>query len=75
MVALADWNRAPVLTKYLGKDVNAELQMGAVSGLADVESPKAGELLLAGIVDSPPGTASCALTAMTPHARRGPGSW
>ncbi|MEX2174545.1 MAG: hypothetical protein WD872_09295 [Pirellulaceae bacterium] len=33
------------LAKYLGKDANAELQMGAVSGLADVDDPRPGQLL------------------------------
>lgn len=52
MIPLADWDGAgPVLTKYLGRGVNAELQMGAVSGLGDVESPKAAELLAKRMAD------------------------
>ena len=35
------------LAKYLGKDVHAELQQGAVSGLVDVESESVAGLLLA----------------------------
>lgn len=33
------------LAKYLSKDANSELQMGAVSGLADVDDPEATKLL------------------------------
>ena len=42
MVAMDEPSRALVqLKRYLGAQVNAELQMGAVSGLADVRSPAA----------------------------------
>jgi putative heme-binding domain-containing protein len=42
------WDRGGVkLQEYLGKDVNAELQMGAVSGLVDIDSPAAASTLLA----------------------------
>jgi hypothetical protein len=33
------------LAKYLAKDADSELQMGAVSGLADVDAPEAAKLL------------------------------
>lgn len=47
MVAMADWERArPTLEKYLAEGVNAELQMGAVSGLVDVPDPAAAKLLI-----------------------------
>ena len=39
--------------RYLAKDVHAELQMGAVSGLADVNSPQA----TAALLDALPGLA------------------
>jgi hypothetical protein len=42
MIALRSWEEAgPQLTKYLAKGTNAELQMGAVSGLVDIDSPEA----------------------------------
>jgi hypothetical protein len=47
MVALRDWSMAkPQLEKYLQKGINDELQMGAVSGLADVRDMKAAEMLI-----------------------------
>ena len=52
MVALADWPAAePVLAKYLAKSAHPELQMGAVSGLADVDRPEAGVLLAKAMPD------------------------
>jgi putative heme-binding domain-containing protein len=47
ILALADRDAAIAgLSKYIGKGVNAELQMGAVSGLVDVHAPKSGDVLL-----------------------------
>lgn len=47
VVALQDWSVAkPQLEKYLQKGVHDELQMGAVSGLADVRDPQAAEMLI-----------------------------
>ena len=47
MVALLDWSMAkPQLEKYLQKGVHDELQMGAVSGLADVRDVTAAEMLI-----------------------------
>jgi putative heme-binding domain-containing protein len=47
MVALRDWSIAkPQLEKYLQKGINDELQMGAVSGLADVRDMTAAEMLI-----------------------------
>jgi hypothetical protein len=37
------------LQEYLDKDVNAELQMGAVSGLVDIDSQAAAHALLASL--------------------------
>lgn len=37
--------RLKQLAKYLAKDANPELQMGAVSGLSDVDQPEAAKLL------------------------------
>jgi HEAT repeat protein len=65
MVALADWKNAePALTKYLKKDAHPELQMGAVSGLGDVESPKAAELLVNGLADLTQGNRNLGLAAL-----------
>ncbi|HEY0983678.1 neutral/alkaline non-lysosomal ceramidase N-terminal domain-containing protein [Schlesneria sp.] len=47
MIAVDDWNRRRAqLVKYLAKGVNAELQMGSISGLSDVESSEVADLLL-----------------------------
>lgn len=65
MVALADWEVAePVLTKYLAKGTNAELQMGAVSGLADVDTPKAAELLWKSLGDLTPANRALAIDGL-----------
>jgi putative membrane-bound dehydrogenase-like protein len=65
MVALADWSVAePVLTKYLPKGTNAELQMGAVSGLADVDHPKAAELLAKSLGDLAPANRALAIDGL-----------
>jgi hypothetical protein len=41
----------PALFTYLAKDANAELQMGAVSGLGDIQSAKATEAIVKGLPD------------------------
>ena len=47
MVAMDSWEkRGAQLTKYLGKDVNAELQQGAISGLSDMQSPEVAAVLI-----------------------------
>ncbi|MES2469436.1 MAG: neutral/alkaline non-lysosomal ceramidase N-terminal domain-containing protein [Verrucomicrobiota bacterium] len=56
MTPLLPWEKSGAqLNRYLAKDQNAELQQGAVSGLADVNHPEAGRLLveaLEGLTDS-----------------------
>jgi hypothetical protein len=52
------------LVKYLAKESNAELQMGAVSGLADVDSPEAARLLAAALPDLTPGSRTLAIEAL-----------
>ena len=48
MLGVAPWkDYGAQLTKYLGKGVNGELQQGAVSGLADVDSQEAADALIA----------------------------
>lgn len=52
IVAMADRDAAiTALSKYIGKGVNAELQMGAVSGLVDMHAPQAGVTLLKSLPD------------------------
>lgn len=47
IIALDEWPRCrDPLKKYLAAGVHAELQMGAVSGLSDVDQPDAAPLLL-----------------------------
>ena len=47
MTPLLPWETcAAQLVKYLARDQNAELQQGAVSGLADVNQPEAADLLV-----------------------------
>lgn len=62
MVALDDWAVArPLLAKYLLKETNAELQMGAVSGLSDCRSAEVPGLLIAAFGDLTPGNRSLAI--------------
>jgi putative membrane-bound dehydrogenase-like protein len=62
MIALDDWQISrPLLEKHLQKDAHPELQMGAVSGLADVEQPEAAKLLLNHAAQLTPGNRKLAL--------------
>jgi putative membrane-bound dehydrogenase-like protein len=46
MIALQPWEKSqPQLLKYLQRETHAELQQGAVSGLADVNHPEAAQAL------------------------------
>ena len=48
MIAMDAWVKAgPSLLRYVGKDAHPELQMGAVSGLADVPEQEAAQGLIA----------------------------
>ena len=52
MLGVEPWaKRGGQVQKYLGKEVNAELQMGAVSALVDMPEREAGLALRASIVD------------------------
>jgi len=65
MIALDAWgNCGDRLAKHLGKDTHAELQMGAVSGLADIDRPEAAKLLLDHLSDFKPGNRKLALDAL-----------
>lgn len=47
LVAMAGWEAAsPQLIRYLDPDVHDELQMGAVSGIADIRGPKVDSVLV-----------------------------
>jgi len=48
MLAVLPWERAGgQLTRYLSKEVDAELQMGAIAGLADMQDARAADALAA----------------------------
>lgn len=65
MIALDRWDRrGPQLQKYLGKGVHAELQMGAVSGLVDVDQPAATTLLVNGLRHFAPRNRQLAITGL-----------
>ena len=50
IIALDDWTlRREQLTKYLAKGIHDELQMGAISGLSDVESKEVPQLLISNL--------------------------
>src|SRR5687768_5500909 len=59
------------LARYL-KDTNAELQLGAVSGLADVEDPQAARLLAAALPDLAPANRTLAIDALLRSEHRLP---
>ncbi|MGZ8899588.1 MAG: c-type cytochrome, partial [Limisphaerales bacterium] len=65
MIALEPWEkRGQQLVRYLGKDVNAELQMGAVSGLIDMHFPIAERALIEALPDLTERNRSLALDAL-----------
>jgi putative membrane-bound dehydrogenase-like protein len=65
MVALLGWDAAgSQLTKYLAKSANAELQMGAVSGLSDVEHSQTGPTLAKALPDLTPNNRKLAIDAL-----------
>ena len=65
MVAMRGWNDSrEQLLRYLGKGVNGELQMGAVSGLADIPDPAATEALLTHLSGLVPGNRNLALEGL-----------
>jgi hypothetical protein len=47
MIAVLPWERAGVtLVRYLSKDVDAELQMGAIGGLSDLQDDRAADAIV-----------------------------
>jgi hypothetical protein len=48
MLAVLPWDRAGArLVRYLSKDVDPELQMGAIGGLSDLQDDRAADALIA----------------------------
>ncbi len=65
VIALDAWERRGAqLAKYLATGTNAELQQGAVSGLADMEAPEATAKLLASLEGLTPGNQALALDGL-----------
>ncbi len=65
IVAIDQWpKQRDQLLRYIGKDVDPELQMGAVSGLADVDNNEATELLLKHLPDMAPVNRKLAIVAL-----------
>jgi hypothetical protein len=71
MLGALPWEKCgSQLVKYLVKETDAELQMGAVSGVADVNSPQAAESLLAALPVLSEGNRNLALDALLRDAPR-----
>ena len=71
LVALDAWDRAgPRLRKYLTKDAHLELQMGAVSGLGDIDRPEATAALVAALPDLTADNRALAVGALVRNAAR-----
>lgn len=71
MIALDDWTRCrPQLERYLAKGTEAELQMGAVSGLSDVESADVSRLLIPALGDLPERNRTLAIEALLRNDER-----
>jgi putative heme-binding domain-containing protein len=65
LIALGSWEkRGPQLVKYLARDANAELQMGAVSGLSDMDAAPVAERLIAALPALRPRNRVLALDAL-----------
>jgi putative membrane-bound dehydrogenase-like protein len=65
MIALDGWSkRGETLSRYLTADANAELQMGAVSGLVDIPDPPATAALLDAIPQLKPRNRELALDGL-----------
>ncbi|MDB5390387.1 MAG: Neutral/alkaline non-lysosomal ceramidase, partial [Planctomycetaceae bacterium] len=71
IVALNRWERCGTqLEKYLAEGANAELQMGAVSGLADVDHAAATRLLMNALPHLVPGNRKLAVDALLRNSER-----
>ena len=71
MLGVEPWDkRGAQLVRYLSKDAHPELQQGAVSGLADVQSPQAAKALIDAIPHLSEGNRNFALDALLRDADR-----
>jgi putative membrane-bound dehydrogenase-like protein len=71
MLGVDTWDRrGKQIVSYLGKDVNAELQMGAVSALGDMQAREAAAALLDGLGDLTEGNRKLALDALLRNDER-----
>jgi putative membrane-bound dehydrogenase-like protein len=71
MIALDDWDKVNVqLAKYLAQEDNAELQMGAISGLADMDHAKVAPLLVASMKRYNAGNRRLAIDALLKNEGR-----
>jgi hypothetical protein len=71
IVAMSPWPACrEQLERYLSKNVNAELQMGAVSGLGDVEEIEAAELLAKHLTELSAANQKLALAALMRYDQR-----
>jgi putative membrane-bound dehydrogenase-like protein len=71
MLGVDTWEkRGAEIVKYLGPKVNAELQMGAVSALGDMDEPPAAAALVASLADLAPGNRNLALDALLRNPAR-----
>jgi hypothetical protein len=71
MLGVEPWDkRGEQLARYLGKEIHAELQMGAVSGAGDVKDPRATAALIAVLPGLTEGNRKLALRALVRDDQR-----
>jgi hypothetical protein len=71
MLGVEPWDRrGEQIVRYLGKEVHAELQMGAVSGAGDVKDPRATAALIAALPGLTEGNRKLALQALVRDEQR-----
>jgi putative heme-binding domain-containing protein len=71
IISLDDWQTCrPQLLKYLPQTDERDLQMGAVSGLSDIDRPEIAALLLAHVPQYSPGNRKLAIDALLRTANR-----
>ena len=71
MLGVEPWDkRGEQLVRYLGRDVHAELQMGAVSGAGDVKDPRATAALIAALPGLTEGNRKLALRVLVRDEQR-----
>src|SRR5262249_10994157 len=65
IIPLAGWKlRGEQLARYLRQGIHDELQMGAISGVSDVDSPEVAGLLLQALPHLSPGNRALAIDAL-----------